>query len=90
MQAPAYNAKVLSSREFFELNYVSLKQIGIEANQVTEVDLLKAGVSDLDFYGTEVFMRQKDIVINVEGTFFVAERTKDGDASCKCEVPSAK
>jgi hypothetical protein len=90
VQAPTYSVKVLSSREFFGISYIPLKQIGIEAQQVTEVDLLKAGVSDLDFYGTEVFIRQKDIVIDVEGTFFLAERVKGGDALCKCEVPSAK
>lgn len=88
-RSPEYSTRVLSDRDFFKLGYVSLKQIGVTEQQVTQVSLVKPELSDLDFLGDYVFLRSKDIVIEVEGDFFVAEKAKPGDAACACEAPEA-
>lgn len=87
VKSPAYSTKTVSREDFFRLGYyVELTQIGVHAKQVTEVDLaLPDNLSDLDFPGNMTFLREKDIVIVVEGDYFVAEKAKPGDPGCKCE-----
>ncbi len=89
-RSPEYSTKILSDRDFFKLGYVSLKQIGVTEQEVTQVSLVKPELSDLDFLGDYVFLRSKDIVIEVEGDFFVAEKAKPGNAACTCEAPEAR
>jgi len=88
--SPEYSTTVLSDRDFFKLGNVSLKQIGVATPQVTRVGLVKPELSDLVFLGDYVFLRSEDIVIEVEGDFFVAERAKPGDAACACETRKVK
>lgn len=89
-RSPEYSTTVLSAQDFFKLSYVSLRQIGITEDQVTQVSLVKPELSDLDFVGDYVFLRRKDIVIEVEGDFFVAERAGPNNTACACEAPQAK
>lgn len=92
VKSPAYSTKIVSDRDFFRLGYyVELSQIGVHAKQVTEVDVaLPSNLSDLDFPGNNVYLREKDIVIEVEGDYFVAERAKPSDPACRCEEAKAK
>ena len=91
IQSPKYSVKTLSARDFFKLGYFPLSQIGIHEQQVTQVALtLPDNLSDLDFPGSEVYLREKDIVINVENHSFLAVRAKPGDAACACEAPEAR
>ncbi len=92
VKSPAYSVKVVSDRDFFRLGYyVELSQIGVHAKQVTEVQMaLPGNLSDLDFPGNYAYLRARDIVIAVEGDYFVAEKAKPGDAACTCEIPAAK
>lgn len=92
VKSPAYSVKVVSDRDFFRLGYyVELSQIGVRARQVTEIQVtLPDNLSDLDFPGNYVYLREKDIVIAVEGDYFLAERAKPGDAACTCETSAAK
>ena len=89
-RSPEYSTTVLSDRDFFKLGNVSLRQIGVATQQVTRVGLVKPELSDLVFLGDYVFLRSEDIVIEVEGDFFVAERAKPGDAACACETGKGK
>lgn len=91
ISSPKYSVKVLSAREFFELGHFPLSQIGIREQEVTEVELtLPDNLSDLDFAGSDVFLREKDMVIIVENDSFLVERAKPKDAACACGQPSAK
>lgn len=91
IHTPKYSVKILSARDFFKLGHFPLSQIGIHEQQVTEVELaLPDNLSDLDFPGSEVYLRKKDIVINVENHSLLAERAKPGDAACICETPRVK
>ena len=86
IHSPIYSVKILSARDFFKLGYFPLSQIGIHEQQVTEVGLiLPDNLSDLDFRGETVFLRKKDIVINVENQSFLAERAKPDDPACACK-----
>jgi len=89
-RSPEYSTTVLSERDFFRLGNVSLRQIGVATQQVTRVGLVKPELSDLVFLGDYVFLRSEDIVLEVEGDFFVAERAKAGDAACVCEMRKVK
>jgi hypothetical protein len=89
-RSPEYSTTVLSDRDFFKLGNVSLRQIGVATQQVTRVGLVKPELSDLVFLGDYVFLRSEDIVLEVEGDFFVAERAKAGDAACVCETRKVK
>lgn len=86
IHSPKYSANTLSNKEFFEaVNYVSLKQIGVQAPFVTNVQVsLPMNLSDLDFPGNDVYLRKNDIVIVVEGDYFLAERAGPGDPACRC------
>jgi uncharacterized protein YecT (DUF1311 family) len=88
-QSPVYSTSVLSDRDFFSLGYASLAQIGVKDNKVVRVQLTKPEFSDLDFAGNDVFLRENDVVIEVENDYFVAERAKSEDAACTCEKASA-
>ena len=91
IQSPKYSVKTLSARDFFKLGYFPLSQMGIHEQQVTEVGLiLPDNLSDLDFPGSQVYLRKKDIVINVENHSFLAVRAKPGDAACTREAPEAR
>jgi hypothetical protein len=87
VKSPKFSARVVSARDFFRLgNYVKLSQIGVKAKQVTEVYLdLPDDLSDLNFPGNYSYLREKDkdIVIVVEGDYFVAEKAKPGGPTCK-------
>jgi uncharacterized protein YecT (DUF1311 family) len=87
-QSPVYSTSVLSDRDFFSLGYASLAQIGVKDNKVVRVQLTKPEFSDLDFAGNDVFLRENDLVIEVENDYFVAERAKSEDAACTCEKAS--
>ena len=90
IHSPKYSVKVLSARAFFELGYFPLNQIGINDQQVTEVEVaIPDSLSDLDFAGSAVFLRKHDLVINVENHSFLAEKAKPGAAGCACEVREA-
>jgi hypothetical protein len=87
VHSPKYSVRVLSARDFFKRGYFPLSQIGMHKQQVTEVQLtLPDNLSDLDFPGSQVYLRTKDIVINVENQSFLAVRAKPGDPACKCEA----
>lgn len=91
LNSPKYSVKVLSARDFFELGYFPLSQIGIKKQHVTEIELaLPGNLSDLDFPGDEVYLRQKDIVIVVENDALLGERANPGDPACQCEAPKTK
>jgi hypothetical protein len=91
IHSPKYSVMILSAGDFFKLGYFPLSQIGIHEQQVAEVRLtLPDNLSDLDFPGSEAYLRGKDIVINVENHSFLAVRAKPGDAACTCETPLAK
>lgn len=93
IQSPKYSVKTLSALDFFKLGYFPLSQIGIGGRQVTEVALsLPGNLSDLDFPGSEVYLRDKDkdIVINVENQSFLAVRAKPGDGACTCANKTPK
>lgn len=86
VKSPTYSTKIVSERDFFKLGYFPLDQIGIHAKQITNVEItLPNNMSNLNFPGNHVYLREKDIVIEVEGDYFVAERAKPGDPTCKCE-----
>jgi len=87
-QSPVYSTSVLSDRDFFSIGYASLAQIGVKDNKVVRVQLTKPELSDLDFAGNDVFLRENDLVIEVENDYFVAERAKSEDAACTCEKAS--
>lgn len=87
-QSPVYSTSVLSDRDFFSLGYASLAQIGVKDNKVVRVQMTKPEFSDLDFAGNDVFLRENDLVIEVENDYFVAERAKSEDAVCTCEKAS--
>jgi uncharacterized protein YecT (DUF1311 family) len=87
-QSPVYSTSVLSDRDFFSLGYASLEQIGVKDKKVVRVQLTKPEFSDLDFAGNDVFLRENDLVIQVENDYFVAERAKSDDAACTCEKAS--
>lgn len=86
IRSPNYSVRVLSDKEFSkEGYYISLSQIGIQGPSVTMVKVdLPHNLSDIDFPGSNLYLREKDIVIEVEGDYFVAERAKSGDPMCKC------
>lgn len=88
---PIYLTKIVSDRDFFKLGYFPLSQIGVHAKQVTNIELtLPGNLSDLDFPGNTVYLREKDIVIEVEGDYFLAERATDNDPACRCGDVKAK
>jgi len=86
IHSPKYSVKTLSNKEFFDAeNYVSLNQIGIRTPSVINIRLrLPINLSDLAFAGNDVYLRKKDIVIVVEGDYFLAERAGLGDPACRC------
>jgi len=85
IRSPRYSVRVLSNREFFEGYYIPLSQIGVHSRTVTEVQVaLPPDLSDLDFPGSEVYLREKDIVIAVEGDFFEAQKAKSARYGCAC------
>lgn len=85
VHAPKYSVKILSARDFFKLGYFSLGDIGIHASKVTEIDVaLPKNMSDMDFYASQVFLRNGEIVINVENASFLAVRAKPVDTDCTC------
>lgn len=88
IRSPKYRLRVLSNREFFKDGYyIPLSQIGVHKSSVTEVKVhLPSNLSDLDFPGNNAYLRKEDIVIEVEGDYFVAERATPGDTACKCEA----
>jgi hypothetical protein len=91
VQSPKYSVKILSARDFFKLGYFPLSQIGVRKSYVAEVDLaLPGNLSDLDFPGNNVYLREKDIVIEVEGDYFIAERATPNDPACRCGYVKAK
>jgi hypothetical protein len=92
VHSPKYSVKVLSNREFFKKGYyIPLSQIGVHESSVTEVEVgLPSNLSDLDFPGNNVYLREKDIIIEVEGDYFAAEKAKPSDTACKCEQEKAE
>lgn len=86
VSSPAYSTSVLSDREFFELGYIPLSQIGIHQKRVTRVRLLNPELSNIDFVGTDVFLRKTDIVIEVENDYFVAKRLGPAPRAEACEA----
>jgi hypothetical protein len=91
LKLPKYSVKVLSARDFFKLGYFPLAQIGVKKQYVTQIELvLPENLSDLDFPGNEVYLREKDIVINVENDSFLAEKAKQEDQGCVCQAEHEK
>lgn len=91
VQSPKYSIKILSARDFFKLGYFPLSQIGVRKSYVAEVDLaLPGNLSDQGFPGNNVYLREKDIVIEVEGDYFVAERATPNDPVCRCGYVKAR
>lgn len=89
IESPAYKVTGLSAEEFWDLGRYPLSQIGIRAPRVTQVSLdLPNGMSDLDFPGNYVYLRKKDIVIDVENVAFLA--VKAGGPACTCSSREAK
>jgi hypothetical protein len=86
VSSPAYSIGVLSEREFFELGYIPLSQIGIHQKKVTQVRLVNPELSNIEFVGADIFLRKTDIVIEVENDYFVAKRMKPDDSVCNCEA----
>lgn len=85
IRSPRYSVRVLSNREFFAGYYIPLTQIGVHSRTVTEVQVaLPPNLSDLDFPGSDVYLRARDIVIAVEGDFFEAQKTTSGAHGCAC------
>ena len=83
IQSPKYSVNIQTKQQFFGGSYISLNQIGVHKKQVTEVIVnLPLNLSDLNFPGYDVYLRNKDIVIVVENVFFSAGRAKPGDAAC--------
>lgn len=83
--SPIYAATVLSDQDFLSLGYVRLSQIGINRDKVTRIQLIKPELSDLEFPGNDVFLRKTDIVIEVENSYFVAQRAIAKDLGCKSQ-----
>lgn len=91
----SYSLTVLSSWQFLKKHHgsasvITLRQIGVRSGYVTEVQVAPPeGLSDLDFVASDLYLRkrQKDIVIDVEGDTFVAEKAKPGDPACTCASP---
>ncbi len=42
------------------------------------------------YWRTTAFLREHDIVINVENRSFLAEKAKPGDTGCTCETRETK
>lgn len=86
IKSPKYSATVLSERDFFQLGYVRLGEIGIKEDKVTVVTLdLPGHLSAADFPGVHAYLRKTDIVFDVENDYFVAKRAKPNGADCTCE-----
>lgn len=94
LKTPQYSTRTISAGQFFRFgNYVDLRDIGVTSKRVTEVEVsIPRSMSDLDFPGNYLYLRpaKKDIVISVEGDYFVAERKSTADKACKCELTSVK
>lgn len=90
VRSPEYSTKVLSDRDFFKLGYVSLSQIGVTEQKVTQVTLVNQNMPDIGFLGHNMFLRTSDIVIEVENDYFVAKRAKMGGSACTCETPKTQ
>lgn len=91
VESPACRVTELSAGEFWNLGRYPLSQIGILAPRVTQVSLdLPGNMSDLDFPGNYVYLRKKDIVIDVENVAFLAVKAKAGDPACACSSREAK
>lgn len=83
---PKYSLKRLSAKEFFEGYYVPLRQIGVQEPYVVQMEVeLPENLSDLDFPGATMYLRKNDIVIEVEGDYFAADRAKPS-ADCSCHA----
>jgi hypothetical protein len=50
--------------------------------------MTKPEFADLDFVGNDVFLRESDLVIEVENDYFLAERVKSEETGCACENQS--
>jgi len=101
IKSPKYSATVLSDREFFQLGYVRLGEIGIQEDKVTVVKLdlhpvtptagapgtpeLPGHLAAADFPGVRAYLRKTDIVFEVENDYFVAQRARPNGAGCTCE-----
>jgi len=91
IDSATYKVKVLSAEEFFRLGHFALSQIGVQKSSVTEVELiLPDKMSDLNFPGNQAFLRDNDLVINVENVSFLAQRAKKEDANCNCKASPIK
>jgi len=92
IKSPTYSLSVLSNAEFFtRRSYVDLSEIGVRGQQVTEVAVRgEFAAGDVEFPGADVYLRERDIVIEVENVYLLAERAKPGDPSCGCEAPPAR
>jgi len=92
IKSPVYSVSAVSEDDFFRLGYhVNLAEIGVRGRSVTRVEVrLPDNLSDMDFPAADVYLREGDIVIEVEGVYLVAERAKPGDARCACEAPSPR
>lgn len=88
LRPTSYSVRVLTSEEFLEDHHgsaseVDLPQIGIHGPSVTEVEVaLPANLSDVGFPGNDLYLRKRDIVIEVENAFFPAEKAMPGDPQC--------
>ncbi len=77
LRAPKYSVSLLSAREFFKLSTFPLNQIGVWKPYVVQIVVdIPNNLSDLDFYGTDIYLRKNDFVINVENESFLVKRTR--------------
>jgi len=91
LKSPKYSVKVLSADKFFDIERLPLSEIGVRGEHVTEVEVdLPGTLSDLDFIGAYTYLRNRDIVLEVEGDCLLAEKAKPGDPKCECESPRTK
>lgn len=90
LAGPEYAVSLLTGGQFFEAGRATLKQIGINAGRVTLVHVTKPHGEFAPFPGDYVYLREKDVVIEVENTYFLAERARPDEKACTCETKAPK
>lgn len=90
IHSPQYTVDRLSQRQFFDFGHYPLSDIGIHKKHVLMVSIsLPSDMSDLNFIGATVFLRDHDLVLNVENDTFLAVRVKNEAALAQCSSPMA-
>ena len=84
LAGPEYSVSLLTELQFFEGGRATLKQLGINADKVILVHLTKPQRQFTPFPGDYVYLREKDVVIEVENTYFLAKRARPDVGECTC------